>query len=120
MGETRAKPVRLAAICTGLVILAAAAYFVTHEQWKLFSGAGFVRVYDEQGRSLLQEKWDLPPSALGAEAVVVDGKSYTNFGVAPTLPRMILNYLWPSHFGQWSRRAGLCGSRKFRSSASGG
>ena len=105
----RFTPVRWAAICTGLIILAAAAYFVTHEQWKLFSSAGFVTFYDEQGRSLLQGKWDVPPSSLGAEAFVVDGKSYGYFGIAPVLPRVILNYLWPSHFGQWSRLSMLIG-----------
>ena len=103
------QPIRLAAICTGLVILAAAAYFVTHEQWKLFSGAGFVTFYDEQGRSLLQGKWDVAPPVLGAEAFVVNGKSYGYFAFAPALPRVILNYLWPSHFGQWSRLSMLIG-----------
>jgi hypothetical protein len=103
------QPVRFAAICTGFVILTAAAYFVTHEQWKLFSGKGFVTFYDEQGRSLMQGKWDVPPSALGAEAFVVDGKSYGYFAFAPALPRVILNYFWPSHFGQWSRLSILIG-----------
>jgi hypothetical protein len=103
------QPVRFAAIGTGFVILAAAAYFVTHEQWKLFSGKGFVTFYDEQGRSLMRGKWDVPPSALGAEAFVVDGKSYGYFGAAPALPRVILNHFLPSHFGQWSRLSMIIG-----------
>jgi hypothetical protein len=73
------------------------------------SGEGFVRFYDFQAASLLDGHWDVPGEALAGEAFSHAGRQYGYFGFAPSLPRMLLNYLFPARFGEWSRISMIMG-----------
>lgn len=87
-----------------LLLLTASLYLSTYGTWDLFpKGLGFIRFYDFQGASMIDGRWDVPLEAVLGEALIRDGKAYGYFGFAPALPRIVLNYLFPSKFGMWSR-----------------
>jgi hypothetical protein len=44
--------------------------------------------YDEQARSLLDLRWDMPRELLNLEAFIVNGKAYMYFGPVPALLRL--------------------------------
>ncbi|MGQ0823417.1 MAG: hypothetical protein ACT4OX_00045 [Actinomycetota bacterium] len=44
--------------------------------------------FDSQARALFDGHWDIPREELGFEAFIVDGKSYTYFGLWPSVLRM--------------------------------
>ena len=79
--------------------------------WLITSGTGqfsyedFVmsRVYDSIARSLLELKTDVDPNDIAFEAIVVDGRVHTYFGIFPALLRVIPNALFPGYYGQWNR-----------------
>jgi hypothetical protein len=92
------------------LLLTVSIYLASHGTWDFFpSGAGFVRFYDFQGASLLEGHWDVPSEALAGEAFIRGDKRYGYFGFAPSLPRIILNYLVPTKFGKWSRISMIMG-----------
>jgi hypothetical protein len=69
----------------------------------LFVHRGFDAFYDAQGESLLHGRWDVPPDAIMGEAFIVGGKYYGYFGFTPALPRILLNRMFPSLYGEWTR-----------------
>jgi Bacterial Ig domain len=45
-------------------------------------------IYDEQARAMLHGKLSLPTGSIGTEAFIHDGRTYTYFGIFPSLIRM--------------------------------
>ena len=76
---------------------------VTEGTGRLLVHAGFDAFYDGQAESLLAGHWDVSPDAILGEAFLYRGKAYGYFPFTPALPRMLLNRLFPSHAGQWTR-----------------
>lgn len=79
------------------------AWMVTWGDWTLFQTGTFCGFYDAQARAMLQGQLEVPPSAIGFEAFIRDGKSYGYYGIGPSLPRIGLVVLWPGMDGRWSR-----------------
>lgn len=59
--------------------------------------------YDSLGDSLLRGRADVRPDTINWEGMDIGGKKYMYFGPLPSLPRMILNAVWPSEWGRWAR-----------------
>ena len=76
---------------------------VTQGTGRLLVHSGFDAFYDAQAASLLAGHWDVPSDAIMGEAFVYRRKSYGYFPFTPALPRMLLNRLFPSHAGEWTR-----------------
>src|SRR4051794_28375480 len=69
----------------------------------LTAGAHFSVFYDELGRSILHGRFDVPPAAIGPEALLIGGRTYGYFGPTPALLRIPLDWLLPSMWGRWTR-----------------
>lgn len=78
-------------------------WFVTWGDWKFFEPEDFNGFYDAYARSILHGHFDVPRSAIGAEAFTFDGKTYGYFGIAPALLRIPLVLIFPDMVGSWSR-----------------
>ncbi len=77
-------------------------WFATHGgMTNLFGGYLLKNVFDELGESLLRGKAFVSFETIGFESYIVGGRSYTYFGPFPALVRIILNFLFPGHFGEW-------------------
>jgi hypothetical protein len=94
--------VRIWTIAAAVVSLAACTYVLTHGTGQI-SRPGFNWFYDDQGKSLLEGRWDVSEYSIQGEAFLRDGKRYAYFGFVPALPRIVLNAIFPSMFGRWSR-----------------
>ena len=66
--------------------------------------------YDSLGESLLEGRADVLPSTINWEGIEIGGKMYMYQGPFPALLRVILNRLYPSGYGQWSRVSCLLGA----------
>jgi hypothetical protein len=78
-------------------------WFSTHGRvTNLFGGYLLKDVFDELGVSLLQGSACIPFETIGFESYIVGGRSYTYFGPFPALLRIVLNFLFPGHFGEWT------------------
>jgi hypothetical protein len=77
-------------------------WLITQGGFRLIAWESFGDYYDYQARSLLQGRLDVPPERIGAEAFVVDGRTYGYFGITPALLRLpfAATGLW---FGQLAR-----------------
>jgi hypothetical protein len=62
--------------------------------------------FDSQAKNLMHGNPDVDTSAIRHEAYIVDGRTRMYFGVFPCLLRPLLNLIYPSGYGRWSR---LCG-----------
>ncbi len=79
--------------------------------WLVTSGTGqfyhhgffLSNVYDSVAKSLLALKTDVDPNDIASEAIVVNGRVHTYFGIFPALLRVIPNALFPEYYGQWNR-----------------
>lgn len=91
------------ALAAGGICLALCFWMITEGTGTLFVHRGFDAFYDAQGDSMLHGHWDVPPDAVMGEAFIVRGKYYGYFGFTPALPRILLNRLFPSRYGQWTR-----------------
>jgi hypothetical protein len=78
-------------------------WFVTWGDWKFFQQEDFCGYYDAYARSMLHGRFDVPRSAIGAEAFTFEGKTYGYFGIAPALLRIPLVLIFPNMDGLWSR-----------------
>jgi hypothetical protein len=87
----------------GMICLAVCFWMITEGTGKIFVDRGFDAFYDAQADSLLHGHWNVSPDAIMGEAFVVNGKYYGYFGFTPALPRMLLNWLFPSLYGHWTR-----------------
>jgi hypothetical protein len=88
---------------TGVFCLLLCFWMITEGTGKLLLHRGFDAFYDGQAHSLLEGHWDVPPDAVSGEAFKVGGKYYGYFGFTPALPRVVLNWLFPANYGQWTR-----------------
>lgn len=59
-------------------------------------------VYDALGPALLRGEATLPSGIIGCEGFLMPWGRVTYFGWLPSLPRLLLNALWPANFGRWS------------------
>ncbi len=91
------------AIVAILVATVPFVWMVTFGTWRLFDTELFTTFYDEQARSLLHGRWDVPFEALSFEAFVRDHKAYGYFGFVPALLRIPFVLLLPQGDGHWSR-----------------
>ena len=78
-------------------------WFVTWGDWRFFQQEDFCSFYDAYARSIVHGHFDVPRSAIGAEAFTFEGKAYGYFGIAPALLRIPLVVLLPEMDGRWSR-----------------
>jgi hypothetical protein len=78
-------------------------WMITEGTGEVLAHHGFDAFYDGQADSLVHGHWDVSPEAVIGEAFVVHGKYYGYFGFTPALPRIVLNLLFPSRYGQWTR-----------------
>lgn len=78
-------------------------WFVTWGDWRFFQQEDFCGYYDAYARSILHGHFDVPRSAIGAEAFTFEGRTYGYFGIAPALLRIPLVLIFPSMDGLWSR-----------------
>jgi hypothetical protein len=90
-------------LLAGLVCLLICFWMITEGTGTIFIHRGFDAFYDGQAASLAQGHWDVSPDAILGEAFVFHGKYYGYFGFAPAIPRMLLNWIFPAEYGQWSR-----------------
>jgi len=96
-------PVRHAVFLScALPVLLLFTWLVTQGGFRLIAWESFGDYYDYQARSLLQGRLDVPPERIGAEAFVVDGRTFGYFGVTPALLRLpfAATGLW---FGELAR-----------------
>jgi MFS family permease len=108
-GEITIRPLRggvarhwyLLPIC--LLACLAFAWVDTVGDWNFFRRETLGSYYDAQANSILHGHLDVPKSEIIPEAFVRGGKFYGYFGMAPALPRMVLNAIWPQLYGRWSR-----------------
>ncbi|HEX4123625.1 MAG TPA: hypothetical protein VHY37_02800 [Tepidisphaeraceae bacterium] len=110
IGAERIRPLRggvapahwyLLPIC--LLACLSFAWFDTIGGWDFFRPEILGTYYDAQAHGLLHGRFDVPKSAIAPEAFIRDGKYYGYFGIAPALPRILLNAVWPRMYGRWSR-----------------
>ena len=78
-------------------------WFVTAGSWHFFQQEDFCGFYDAYARSIIHGHFDVPRSAIGAEAFTFQGKTYGYFGIGPALLRIPLILLFPEMDGLWSR-----------------
>jgi len=88
---------------TGIVCLILCFWMITEGTGKILIHRGFDAFYDAQADSLAHGHWDVSNDAISGEAFLVHGKYYGYFGFTPALPRMVLNWLFPSAYGRWTR-----------------
>ena len=69
----------------------------------------FGNFFDAQARSLLHGHWDVPAKELSIEGFTVDGKTYTYFGVFPSLIRMPILAVADSLSGRLTQLSMLTG-----------
>lgn len=86
-----------------LVALLVCGWFVTWGDLKFFERESFCGFYDAQALSMIDGRFDVPPSAIGFEAFTVHGKTYGYFGIAPALLRIPLVIIFKDMDGLWSR-----------------
>lgn len=85
-----------------LPVLLLFTWLITQGGFRLIAWESFGDYYDYQARSLLQGRLDVPPERIGAEAFVVDGRTFGYFGITPALLRLpfAATGLW---FGELTR-----------------
>jgi hypothetical protein len=80
------------AVLVGIGVVAIPFLWVLWNLWSgtadPFRGVGNDSFYDLQARAMFHGRLSLPPGQLGIEAFVHDGRSYTYFGIFPSLIRM--------------------------------
>jgi hypothetical protein len=90
-------------LAVGLACLVISFWMITEGTGVVLLHRGFDAFYDSQANSLAHGHWDVPPDAISGEAFVVHGKYYGYFGFTPALPRLFLDFLFPSLYGHWTR-----------------
>jgi hypothetical protein len=63
--------------------------------------------YDSQGEHFLRGDVAVDVSAIGSEAMIVNGKVRMYFGPFPAFVRIPLNFIYPPGRGRWSRVSGF-------------
>lgn len=92
------------------VVLFTQYFFVTYGTWHLFASESRGIAYDSLAKSLLLFRADVEPDSINWEGLDIGKKKFMYFGPWPALLRIPLNYLWPQHYGEWSRLSCLAGS----------
>jgi hypothetical protein len=69
-------------------VIAAYTWLITVGNGDLFQRQFFDDFFDEQARSLMHGRWDVPPDTVGFEGFLIHGKTYIYFGPIPSLLRM--------------------------------
>ncbi|MEQ1354345.1 MAG: hypothetical protein ABLT11_10025 [Candidatus Acidiferrum sp.] len=82
--------------------------FATTGGRQIFVNEMLGEAYDSQGEHFLRGDPDVDGEAIRHEAIVVDGKARMYFGPFPAFLRIILNSVYPSGRGNWSRISGIC------------
>lgn len=85
---TRLTPFARLAIGIGIVSGAVFTWFLTAGRGDLFADRVFSDVFDVQARAIAHGRLDVPADALRFEGFLVDGKTYTYFGIFPSLLRL--------------------------------
>jgi len=93
-----------------LIIFTIHYWLVTYGTGYLPKGEVFGVTYDSLASNLLKGKAEVSLQAIGPEAFIVNGKVFTHFPPFPALFRIILNKLFPSMYGKWSRISCLLAS----------
>jgi len=93
-----------------LVALVVCAWFVTWGDWKFFEPENFCDFYDAQALSMIDGRFDVPPAAIGDEALIFHGKAYGYFGIGPALLRIPLVVAFENMDGRWSRMMMMIGA----------
>ena len=90
-------------VAAALSLFAAAGVMTAGRFDLLTAGAHFSVFYDELGRSILHGRFDVPPAAIGPEALLIGGRTYGYFGPTPALLRIPLDWLFPAMWGRWTQ-----------------
>jgi hypothetical protein len=90
-------------LATGVVCLAICFWMITEGTGKVLFHRGFDAFYDGQADSLMHGHWDVSRDAIIGEDFAVNGKHYGYFGFTPALTRILLNWIFPSQYGHWTR-----------------
>jgi hypothetical protein len=83
-----------------VVGLAAFAWLVTNGRADLAFREPLASFFDSQARALLEGRWDVPRSEVFIEGFRIDGKTYTYFGLWPTLLRMPVLAFGDEYYGR--------------------
>ena len=86
-----------------LIIFLIYTWFITYGSWNIFKSERFGIAYDSLSQSLLNGECTVPLDTIEWEAFSVNGKTYMYFGPWPSFLRILLNYLFPSFYGNWSK-----------------
>ena len=86
-----------------LVVILVFSWVVTYGTWAFFEAESFGVFYDAQASSLLNGRLDVPPTAIGPEAYIINQKYHGYFGIGPALMRIPSAILLPGLSGRWSR-----------------
>lgn len=86
MGSERRFALVAAAI--GALSTVVFAWMLTLGRWDLLAEREFSNFFDLQARAMLDGHLDVAPGSLAFEGFAVDGRTYTYFGVFPSLLRM--------------------------------
>ncbi len=76
------------AAAVGVLSTAVFTWILTVGRWDLLAQRQLSDVFDLQARAMLDGHLDVAPGSLAFEGFVLDGKTYTYFGVFPSLLRM--------------------------------
>ena len=97
-----------------LLILIVYIWFITLGTWNLFKGERYGSAYDSLGQSLLSGNCNVDHYSIGGEGYgedfLINGKYYMYFGPWSSILRIVLNSLFPSLYGNWSRISCLIAS----------
>lgn len=85
-----------------LIIIVLAAYFASLGSWQIFKEAIYGSAFDSLAQNLLEFKAEVDAKAIGTEAMIIDGKYFMYYGPFPALLRIILNWLKPENYGNWT------------------
>ena len=90
-----------------LILTVGGRQLLTHDVYGAF--------YDAQARALLDGHWDVPAKAMFFEGFLLHGRTYTYFGIWPSLLRMPVVEFAPSLVGRLTRLSMLAGFGVFLS-----
>jgi hypothetical protein len=102
---------RFTAACAVGATLSAIVYtwMLNHGTFNFFRLQLYGAVFDSQAHSLWHGRWDIPPDALGFDAFVVHGRSYTYLGPFPAILRMPVVALTSNYDGRLTQVSMLLG-----------
>lgn len=106
-GPPRLRGGKPLALVTLLTLLVHAAVITDGFRLSPLEPDGPSQYFDAYASSLIEGRLDVDPYHIGNEAFVIDDHTYGYWGLTPALPRILLNALFPTLWGHWTRLAML-------------